>query len=176
VTHHLLDGAFDESVVQFDSSRLVPTRPLLVDFALAGGLCSIQPDTRTQVVMCGEVVDCQRAVEWGVVQYAPDGDVMQFTLDMAAKWAQKPELASHLAKKVIDFGNSDKALLVERIAEAVLYQVTRRRPPCCLSPYPARSIELQLRASSSRGNTSSASSVGKRSVATSSPVCVWYSM
>lgn len=81
--------------------------------------------------MCGEVVDCRRAVEWGVAQYAPDGDVMQFTLDMAAKWAQKPELASHLAKKVIDFGlNSDKALLVERIAEAVLYQVTRRRPPC----------------------------------------------
>jgi enoyl-CoA hydratase/carnithine racemase len=75
--------------------------------------------------MCGEVVDRARAVDWGVAQYAPEGDVMQFTLDMASKWAQKPELASHLAKKVIDFGiQSDKALLVERIAEAVLYQVT----------------------------------------------------
>lgn len=30
-----------------------------------------------QIVLCGDVVDAARAVEWGIAQFAPEGDPLQ---------------------------------------------------------------------------------------------------
>ncbi|KAK3249796.1 hypothetical protein CYMTET_40793 [Cymbomonas tetramitiformis] len=84
-----------------------------------------------QIIMCGDVINAQRAVDWGVAQYYAESDPVGYAKELAGKMLKRPAIALELAKKVIDFGSgtSDGNLLLERISEGVLYQVKHRPMP-----------------------------------------------
>ena len=37
----------------------------------------VGPSRAKQVIICGETVDVNRAVDWGIAQFAPEGDLME---------------------------------------------------------------------------------------------------
>ena len=84
------------------------------------------PGRAKQVILAGQKIDAQRAVDWGLA-LSVDPDPRAAALALAKELRGRDARALQLAKQVIDLEESRDSLAAERRAEALLYARKRGR-------------------------------------------------